>query len=213
MPESRTCPQCLAPLNKQTSHHVEVDTCPTCKGLWLDHGEFDALVARRFIGHDAEYDMAHNSFVKAEDVLHCPVDQGPMVGVEFDHHDLDYCPQCKGVWVNGADRIELAKQAAEHPLEEKQIKLPRKEGSEYPVKCSGCGEEVPVRSTIHVKDQYYCEKCFVSGNFKDLEDEVARLIRGQRMRSPEERRHLLHGSDHYPTAIKNAIDSLKSLFE
>jgi Zn-finger nucleic acid-binding protein len=36
--------------------------------------------------------------------MHCPEDHSPMIVVEHDRIAIDYCPQCRGVWL---DRGEL----------------------------------------------------------------------------------------------------------
>ena len=33
------CPKCGATLKEEMHGHVKVDTCPECKGMWLDAGE------------------------------------------------------------------------------------------------------------------------------------------------------------------------------
>jgi uncharacterized protein len=38
-----TCPRCGAELSERVEHGVRVDQCPSCGGLWLDKGEFEAL--------------------------------------------------------------------------------------------------------------------------------------------------------------------------
>lgn len=37
------CPKCGASLSEVTTHHVVVEVCPDCKGMWLDAGELDVL--------------------------------------------------------------------------------------------------------------------------------------------------------------------------
>lgn len=37
------CPKCGADLKEETHHHVKVDICPECQGLWLDAGELDLM--------------------------------------------------------------------------------------------------------------------------------------------------------------------------
>ena len=50
------CPRCGCDLKERTYHHVKVDVCPECEGMWLDKGELQMLthVERnsfsRFIG-------------------------------------------------------------------------------------------------------------------------------------------------------------------
>lgn len=41
------CPRCAsAALSEQDRDGVIIDTCPTCRGIWLDRGEFERLRAR-----------------------------------------------------------------------------------------------------------------------------------------------------------------------
>lgn len=46
------CPKCGADLQEREFHHVKVDVCPECKGMWLDAGELDLVkyVDRNSIG-------------------------------------------------------------------------------------------------------------------------------------------------------------------
>ena len=41
-----TCPNCSAPLVIVDRHDVEIDYCPDCRGVWLDRGELDKIIAR-----------------------------------------------------------------------------------------------------------------------------------------------------------------------
>lgn len=46
-PRARVCPDCKIPLEAwlvQGSESVEIDTCPQCAGIWLDHGELQRIV-------------------------------------------------------------------------------------------------------------------------------------------------------------------------
>ncbi|MBI5506027.1 MAG: zf-TFIIB domain-containing protein [Deltaproteobacteria bacterium] len=40
------CPRCGATLAKRALEGVNVESCPSCKGFWIDHGELDTLVNR-----------------------------------------------------------------------------------------------------------------------------------------------------------------------
>jgi phage FluMu protein Com len=35
------CPKCGADLKEVEHHHVKVDRCPECKGVWIDAGEIE----------------------------------------------------------------------------------------------------------------------------------------------------------------------------
>ena len=37
------CPKCGEKLEEIPFHGVNIDKCPSCKGIWLDDGELDAL--------------------------------------------------------------------------------------------------------------------------------------------------------------------------
>jgi hypothetical protein len=42
-PKSMTCPRCGGTLGEREFHHVKVDVCRSCRGVWLDHGELELL--------------------------------------------------------------------------------------------------------------------------------------------------------------------------
>ena len=37
------CPKCGGDLKEQEFHHVRVDICPDCHGMWLDAGEVEMI--------------------------------------------------------------------------------------------------------------------------------------------------------------------------
>jgi uncharacterized protein len=37
------CPKCGADLVETDFHHIKIDKCPECGGIWLDHGEMEML--------------------------------------------------------------------------------------------------------------------------------------------------------------------------
>ena len=37
------CPKCGVPLQEVEFHHVKIDRCPKCEGMWLDKGELDMI--------------------------------------------------------------------------------------------------------------------------------------------------------------------------
>ena len=41
------CPNgCATPLSMTDRQGVEIDYCPTCRGVWLDRGELDKIIER-----------------------------------------------------------------------------------------------------------------------------------------------------------------------
>jgi len=40
------CPVCKSGLSLSDRQGVEIDYCPTCRGVWLDRGELDKIIER-----------------------------------------------------------------------------------------------------------------------------------------------------------------------
>lgn len=40
------CPVCRTELMPTERQGIEIDSCPTCRGVWLDRGELDKIVER-----------------------------------------------------------------------------------------------------------------------------------------------------------------------
>jgi Zn-finger nucleic acid-binding protein len=40
------CPVCNTELQMTTRAGIEIDYCPTCRGVWLDRGELDKIIER-----------------------------------------------------------------------------------------------------------------------------------------------------------------------
>ncbi|MCD2325399.1 zf-TFIIB domain-containing protein [Sphingomonas sp. IC-56] len=43
---SFTCPVDGSPLSPMERQGIEIDFCPTCRGVWLDRGELDKIIER-----------------------------------------------------------------------------------------------------------------------------------------------------------------------
>lgn len=39
------CPNCNASMNEVSRHEVKFDMCPSCRGVWLDRGELEKIIA------------------------------------------------------------------------------------------------------------------------------------------------------------------------
>lgn len=49
------CPNCQETLLMTVRNNVEIDYCPKCRGIWLDRGELDKLLA-----HDQDKGSSNN---------------------------------------------------------------------------------------------------------------------------------------------------------
>ncbi len=52
------CPSCQVPLITMMRHDVEIDFCPECRGVWLDRGELDKIIAQSIRHHEEEVEQA-----------------------------------------------------------------------------------------------------------------------------------------------------------
>jgi Zn-finger nucleic acid-binding protein len=102
-----TCVKCESVLDKARVGEVEVDLCPSCGGLWLDHGEIER------IGRGKPEDLAKlrtaltgsaNPAGISDTTTHCPACPGALKEVVLGPVHVDYCGKCHGVFL---DRGEL----------------------------------------------------------------------------------------------------------
>ena len=47
------CPADQTPLVMSERQGIEIDYCPTCRGVWLDRGELDKIIERSAAGQPA----------------------------------------------------------------------------------------------------------------------------------------------------------------
>lgn len=106
------CPRCSAELITMKLGKTEIDGCPLCGGLLLDHGELDRVA----VPHDGDLEYStldDESFLHddAQPLASCPrCPESTMCKVEFNIYTgiiLDYCRDCRSFWLDGAelDRI------------------------------------------------------------------------------------------------------------
>ncbi len=48
------CPSCQVPLVTLNRYEVEIDLCPRCRGVWLDRGELDKIIAHSMQHHEEQ---------------------------------------------------------------------------------------------------------------------------------------------------------------
>ena len=98
------CPKCQTPLVKKFyKGMLEVDSCPNCRGMWLDFAELDALEDVAF-----DDDPRKGSLVHRETVTDCPC---PVCGEnmqEFQYRlyslKLDLCAaHDHGFWLDAGE--------------------------------------------------------------------------------------------------------------
>jgi Zn-finger nucleic acid-binding protein len=101
----RSCPQCKQPMRKSRVSSVEVDECPSCKGLWFDDEE-QALAKDQtrpdLFWLDLELWKHREHFHASRRRLLCPDCAKPLVGIEYGAARVvvDACAACHGIWLD-----------------------------------------------------------------------------------------------------------------
>ena len=63
-PSALRCPQCSSALQSIALRAVEVEKCPSCRGVFLDHGESEAIAERVMLAK-ATWEPAHQELMLA----------------------------------------------------------------------------------------------------------------------------------------------------
>jgi Zn-finger nucleic acid-binding protein len=108
-----TCVKCTSVLDKARVGDVEVDLCPSCGGLWLDHGEIERIGR----GKAEEMDKLRTALAgsarpdpASETKASCPACPGQLKEVVLGPVHVDYCTKCHGVFLDKGE-LDQAVQA------------------------------------------------------------------------------------------------------
>ena len=110
MTNERKCIKCEHVMNPKMVDDVEVDYCPSCRGLWLDRDEIRQLAdksddeleeLRELVQEGAPAEPARSSVESP-----CPACGGKLTLAVFGSIYMEHCTACDGVYL---DRGELDK--------------------------------------------------------------------------------------------------------
>ncbi len=99
------CPNNHQELEKILFHHVEVDYCPDCLGVWFDRDELayakdekDAQL--NWLDFDIWRDKG--KFHISKSYRHCPSCRAVFMEVHYDDSNvkIDFCKHCQGIWLD-----------------------------------------------------------------------------------------------------------------
>lgn len=106
------CPKCRTDLTPTIRHKLEVNYCPSCKGMWLERAELDQLEDEVFdFGEHAKGTLLLESAPTSDQ---CPECDSTLRSFRYRFYDLimELCPNQHGYWLteNEDDRVlELMK--------------------------------------------------------------------------------------------------------
>jgi Zn-finger nucleic acid-binding protein len=110
-----TCVKCTSVLDKARVGDVEVDLCPSCGGLWLDHGEIERL------GRGKSEDLARLRSAltgsgapdsPSETTTACPACPGQLNVVVLGPVNVEYCNKCHGIFLDKGELDQAVKAVA-----------------------------------------------------------------------------------------------------
>ena len=120
------CPCCGAEFEAQTVAGVTVAACRACSGAWLNAGEFDKLCELK-LEHEFDSWMSEPTECRHCDLplgfgancVHCGrqptiscvkghgIMNATLVEVAEREFEIDHCPSCRGIWIDGHERTHL----------------------------------------------------------------------------------------------------------
>ncbi len=102
---------------------VQIDACPVCNGAWFDAGELDVLA-----GEVANLEAALAAQARAS-ARACPRGCGPLQERDLPgliRTPVDFCPSCRGIWLDGHERRKLAKSTTREGQEDRKAQLAKR---------------------------------------------------------------------------------------
>jgi Zn-finger nucleic acid-binding protein len=109
------CVKCTSVLDKARVGDVEVDLCPSCGGLWLDHGEIERLGR----GKTDDVSRLRTALTgtqtpepASDTTTACPACPGQLKVVTLGPLDIEYCGKCHGIFLDRGELDEAVKAVA-----------------------------------------------------------------------------------------------------
>jgi Zn-finger nucleic acid-binding protein len=118
------CPQCRQAMIIVEHHHIEIDYCPRCEGVWFDVSELELLMQSANL---PEADFSPEAMLLQPEVKEtphgrkCPICRRKMRGVAVGEPAIviDVCTQGDGLWFDGGEVHQLLTQLASKTLPSK----------------------------------------------------------------------------------------------
>ena len=106
------CPCCNTDLKSKMIKNVEIDECYKCKGIWFEDDELRKAkdsTDSDLNWMDFEIWKNKDKFKALSRNLVCPKCSQTLVAVDYTdtNVEIDYCPQCKGTWLDKGEFKKL----------------------------------------------------------------------------------------------------------
>ncbi|OGZ66835.1 MAG: hypothetical protein A3C58_01155 [Candidatus Staskawiczbacteria bacterium RIFCSPHIGHO2_02_FULL_34_10] len=124
------CPNGHKNLEKVLFHHVEVDYCPECLGVWFDKDELkyakdDKDNQLNWLDFDIWRDKSKFKLSRID--KRCPACRIPFFEIYYDDSSvkIDFCKHCQGIWLDRGEFKQIMvylKRKADYEILHKYIK-------------------------------------------------------------------------------------------
>jgi Zn-finger nucleic acid-binding protein len=119
------CPACKKDMIVVEYRHIELDYCPTCRGVWFDCGELELMlqtsnIDRTCIGEINNLPVAQTT----EKARKCPICHDTMSKNTIGQQTpiiIDVCRRYDGLFFDGGELHELVKQIPGEPGKENPV--------------------------------------------------------------------------------------------
>jgi Zn-finger nucleic acid-binding protein len=162
---------------------VVLDHCKQCNGVWIDRQELADVSADLSCVHDhVEWIRKHGH--PGRGITRCPHCAAVPLELPFFEVHIDYCPACMGVWLDGDERIGLARALEGEEPELTTYRHAAAAVTERMARCQGCDKRVPLEETYMTADGVRCEPCFQPAltraemSLQELNAKLARIAAG-----------------------------------
>lgn len=92
------CPQCTETTLVMTERQgIEIDYCPSCRGVWLDRGELDKLIERSAQAMPAQPPISSQ---QAQPRYETPTRRPDFVDSDYKHHSNNSGYRKRKSWLN-----------------------------------------------------------------------------------------------------------------
>jgi Zn-finger nucleic acid-binding protein len=160
------CPHCAVPMVRhrtQPPGHdepIQIDECDRCRGVWLDRGEADMIAPIVADLHERHIEIVALG-TPGGGIARCPRCGEIPAAFKLLDLEVDYCPECGGVWLDGPE-------AAEHykPLEGQittggrgPYRAVKRAADTEEVRCAECSQRVALAETSMTGDGLVCWPC------------------------------------------------------
>lgn len=117
------CPNCNMDLVPGKRSRVDMELCPSCKGMWLSRQELEQLEDEVFdFGDDKKGTLV---FESTDTPAKCPQCEKPMRRFEYRFFDfeMDFCEEGHGFWLDADEdkRVLEAMRKEERDMERKAL--------------------------------------------------------------------------------------------